>query len=75
LSYDFNTREGLIHFPAGAQRDMRACIDLCKAIDPDVQAIITMVGGGQWMLYRRGKGPASQEWQAIDRKWRRRGPV
>lgn len=41
LSYDFESRSGELHMGELSSTDMRGCIELFKAIDPEVREIRT----------------------------------
>lgn len=65
LSYDYTTRTGRLHQPAGCCTDMSGVVALFRFLHPDVQKIETFAGGRPDTLYRldggawtarRGKG-------------------
>ncbi|MGA0615619.1 hypothetical protein [Paracoccus sp. KR1-242] len=54
LRYDWNTRRGVLHMPEeGDCTDMKACINLFRAIDPEVKLIETFGGGVPDTVYHR----------------------
>jgi hypothetical protein len=65
VSYDFATRTGTAHL--GGCCDMRGCIKLFAAIDPDVEKINTFDHGKPDTSYIR----AADKWRAFDN----RGPA
>jgi len=48
LSYDFESRSGELHIGETSSTDMRGCVELFKAVDPEVVEIRT---------YRAGEKP------------------
>ena len=60
IEYDFRSAKGSLHLRAGDCCDMKGCIELFAAIDPEVQAIDTFSGEKSDTRYWRQDG----EWHA-----------
>jgi len=61
VTYDFNTRSGVLEMAEGDCCDMAGCIALFSRIDPNVQHIQTVAGSSLDTAYQR-KG---EKWRAL----------
>jgi hypothetical protein len=66
LDYDFRTRTGQLHFPAGDCCDMAGAIEVVTAIDPKAEVIRTYAGGEEDPSYKKNVG-GSPDWTALPR--------
>jgi len=68
LAYDFESRTGRLDMPPVCCCDMSGCINLFRAIDPDVRRIETYSGGLRDTFYERN---GEDQWRALTHDGRR----
>ena len=62
LSYDYNTKEGVLFIAEDGCTDMSGCIAVFSVLDPAVTLITTSSESGDWTVYRR----SGDFWQVTD---------
>lgn len=62
IAHHFDGHTGILHMAPGNNCDMEACIEVFKAIDPEVKLIITIAGGQMDTIYKR---TADGTWGAL----------